>query len=335
MMLPRSVLPHQHWTDFSNIITYMSQLTALSINEKAAEEYHRRAMDAEKDGNHEKAVDFFERALNENPDHEPSMFRLAVLYDRRAEDAKAIELYERMCTSPPVHLNALMNLAVLYEDNNHYEEAHRCLDAVLRTDPNHPRAKLFMRDVESARSMYVEDDDGSGIGRGGAMEVPISDFELSVRSRNCLKKMNIRTLGDLLRTGEQELLSYKNFGETSLSEIKALLAQKGLRLGQAAADGGSTPPVALTDTTIPTPVRRPSVVAGDIAPELMGKSVVDLELSVRSRKALQRLNINTIAELASRTEDELLGCKNFGQTSLTEIKQQLGVMGLGLRKLEE
>jgi DNA-directed RNA polymerase subunit alpha len=63
--------------------------------------------------------------------------------------------------------------------------------------------------------------------------------------------------------------------------------------------------------------------------------VADLELSVRSRKALQRLNINSLGELASRTEDELLGCKNFGQTSLNEIKQQLVSFGLGLRKLEE
>ena len=65
------------------------------------------------------------------------------------------------------------------------------------------------------------------------------------------------------------------------------------------------------------------------------KTVADLELSLRSRKALQRLNINTLGELSSRTEDELLGCKNFGQTSLNEIKQQLGNFGMGLRKLEE
>ena len=41
---------------------------------------------------------------------------------------------------------------------------------------------------------------------------------------------------------------------------------------------------------------------GNVPPELMGKTVADLELSVRSRKALQRLKINTIGELASRTE---------------------------------
>ena len=154
------------------------------------------------------------------------------------------------------------------------------------------------------------------------LDIPVTDFELSVRSRNCLKKMNIRTLGDLLRTTEQELLSYKNFGETSLNEIKALLAQKGLRLGQAADESK-------------TAVRRTTPVAGNVPPEILGKTVADLELSVRSRKALQRLNINTLGELASRTEDELLGCKNFGQTSLNEIKQQLGTFGMTLRKLEE
>jgi DNA-directed RNA polymerase subunit alpha len=77
------------------------------------------------------------------------------------------------------------------------------------------------------------------------------------------------------------------------------------------------------------------VAAGNVPPEIQGKSVADLELSVRSRKALQRLNINSLGELASRTEDELLGCKNFGQTSLNEIKQQLGAFGLSLRKLED
>jgi DNA-directed RNA polymerase subunit alpha len=249
---------------------------------------------------------------------------LAVLYDRRADDAKAIELYERICTSPPVHINALMNLAILYEDNNHYDEAHRCLEAVLKTDPNHPRARLYMRDVASARSMYYDEDaERRGDRRDAVLGIPITDFELSVRSRNCLKKMSIRTLGDLLKTTEQELLSYKNFGETSLNEIKSLLAGKGLRLGQAAEEGKSGL------------VRRPPVVIGNASPEVLGKQVADLELSVRSRKALQRLNINTISELASRTEDELLGCKNFGHTSLNEIKQQLATLSLGLRKLEE
>jgi DNA-directed RNA polymerase subunit alpha len=304
----------------------MSEMSVASINERAADEYFKRGLEAEKEGNHEKAIEFYERSLNENPDHETACFNLAVLYDRRADDAKAIELYERICTSPPVHLNALLNLAVLYEDNNHYDEAHRCLDAVLKTNPNHERARMYMKDVESARSMYYDEDDRRAGAQNRVLEIPITDFELSVRSRNCLKKMNIRSLGDLLKTTEQELLSYKNFGETSLNEIKALLAQKGLRLGQAV-DGEK--PAGFGSA-------RPAAVAVDnISPELMQKTVADLELSVRSRKALQRLNINTLGDLAARTEAELLGCKNFGQTSLNEIKQQLASFGMGLRKLDE
>src|SRR5207302_9180518 len=70
-----------------------------------------------------------------------------------------------------------------------------------------------------------------------SLEIPVTDFELSVRSRNCLKKMNIRTLGDLTRVTEQQLLSSKNFGETSLSEIKEMMGTKGLRLGQSLEEG--------------------------------------------------------------------------------------------------
>src|SRR5215203_4368238 len=240
----------------------MNEMTVSSINERAAEEYYRRGQEADKEGNHERAAEFYERALGENPDHEMAAFRLAVLYDRRAEDAKAIELYERVCTSPPVHLNALMNLAILYEDNNHYDEAHRCLEAVLKTSPNHNRARMYMKDVESARSMYYDDDDRRGGSANRVLEIPITDFELSVRSRNCLKKMNIRSLGDLLKTTEQELLSYKNFGETSLNEIKALLAQKGLRLGQSVDEPNKAA------TGVGGAVRRTSAAVGNAPPEI-------------------------------------------------------------------
>ena len=303
----------------------MNQQTATAVNERAAEEYFRKAQDAEKDGLQERALELYERTLSENPDHEQACFALAVLYDRRAEDSKAIELYERICTSEPVHLSALMNLAVLYEDNNMYEEARRCLMAVLRTNSNHPRANLYMKDVESARSMFMDDDERSRSSRNMISDVPISDFELSVRSRNCLKKMDIKSLGDLLRVSEQELLSYKNFGETSLNEIKALLQSKGLRLGQAAEAAGVAP-VARRATA--------SEGTGEAASELLSKQVQDLELSVRSRKALQRLNIMALSDLVQKTEDELLGCKNFGHTSLNEIKQLLASLGLGLRKLD-
>ena len=68
---------------------------------------------------------------------------------------------------------------------------------------------------------------------------------------------------------------------------------------------------------------------------VLSKPVGDLQLSVRARKALQLLNIETIGALASRTEAELMGVKNFGATSLVEVREKLVDYGLSLRLLEE
>ena len=67
---------------------------------------------------------------------------------------------------------------------------------------------------------------------------------------------------------------------------------------------------------------------------LKSKPVDDLRLSVRARKCLQKLNIRSIGEITSKTDAELLGCKNFGVTSLNEVKIALGDLGLSLRNLD-
>jgi DNA-directed RNA polymerase subunit alpha len=64
---------------------------------------------------------------------------------------------------------------------------------------------------------------------------PIEELDLSVRSANCLKNANIRTLGDLVQRTEREMLSTKNFGRKSLDEIKDVLASLGLSFGMARA----------------------------------------------------------------------------------------------------
>jgi DNA-directed RNA polymerase subunit alpha len=151
--------------------------------------------------------------------------------------------------------------------------------------------------------------------------IPISDFELSVRSRNCLKKMNIFTIGDLLRTTEVELLAYKNFGETSLVEIKKILDSRGLSLGMALEEheGDSVEDDSTEDKA---------------NEELVNKPVDDIAMSIRARRALSKLGIQTIGDLIGKTEAELLGCKNFGVTSLNEVKERLTGYGLSLRQLE-
>jgi DNA-directed RNA polymerase subunit alpha len=63
------------------------------------------------------------------------------------------------------------------------------------------------------------------------LRLPISELELSVRSSNCLREANIKTIADLVKRTEEEMLGFKNFGKKSLSEIKNLLAGMGLNLG--------------------------------------------------------------------------------------------------------
>ncbi|MBF0484750.1 MAG: DNA-directed RNA polymerase subunit alpha [Candidatus Omnitrophica bacterium] len=63
------------------------------------------------------------------------------------------------------------------------------------------------------------------------LRLPISELELSVRSANCLKDANIKTIADLVKKTEAELLTFRNFGKKSLTEIDDLLKVMGLQLG--------------------------------------------------------------------------------------------------------
>jgi DNA-directed RNA polymerase subunit alpha len=292
---------------------------------KAAAKHLEAAKAADGRGDREATIGELRRAVTADPQNGASLFDLAYRLDSVGEEDEALAMYERSAERAPAYINALINLAVMHEDRGDYARAERCLRQVLETQPNHPRARLYMKDVMASREMTVEDEGERDITKRRAMlDTPVTDFELSVRARTCLKKMNIRTLGDLLRITEAELMSYKNFGETSLTEIKAMLSAKGLRLGQGMDDAHRAARRAVADS-----------LKGSGKEVALAKSVSDLQLSVRARKALQLLDIQTLGDLASRTEAELMGVKNFGATSLMEVKERLAEHGLGLRTLDE
>ena len=81
---------------------------------------------------------------------------------------------------------------------------------------------------------YVEpipEIDEAQILRNRYLSKPVADLELSVRAGNCLETANIKTIRELVVKNEKEMLEYKNFGKTSLNEIKDQLANMGLTLG--------------------------------------------------------------------------------------------------------
>ncbi len=227
---------------------------------------------------------------------------------------------ERSVAQFPTFVGTLLNLGVLYEDRQQYDRAQQCYQRILDTYPNHARARLFLKDAQASGDMFYDEDAQRKRDRASqVLNVPVSDFELSVRSRNCLQKMGIRTLGDLARCTEQDLLASKNFGETSLVEIREMLASKGLSLGQLA-----------TSKAEPEPVFEPEFMSPD-EQAMLDRPIADLNLSVRARKCMIRLGLNTIGELVRRTGDDLLECKNFGVTSLNEVREKLQLQSLKLR----
>lgn len=286
------------------------------------EYFYFKGILAENDGEYEEAEDLYEKALSLSPDNTNAMFRLAYRFDMRGEDEMAMEFYERCTRAHPPHVNAFMNLGVMYEDTGKYDEAIACFKRVVQYDPTHARARLFLKDAEASKTMYYDEDEEKKEDRlNQILRIPVTDFELSVRSRNCLEKMNLRTLGDLIKMTEAELLAFKNFGETSLAEIKEILASKGLRLGMAREFEAD----ASTSESQSSRTRTESQ-SGDVE----SRPISDLELSVRSRRAMAVLSIHTIGDLTRLSEDDLKGVKNFGATSLNEIKKKLEELGLSL-----
>ena len=282
--------------------------------------YQRGATIAAMGNNPNEVIALYERAVELDANHPGALFGLGLENDRRGNDEKAIELYQRAAAVFPTNVGALLNLGLLYEDHDQNERAARCYDRILESYPTHEKAHLYRGDaIASLDGPYNPEKIREQQQMASVMSISISQFELSVRSRNCLQKMGIKTLGDLTKVSESEMLNSKNFGETSLVEIREMMANKGLSIGQFSHD--KTEELEPLDTSNMTPDEQ----------ALIERPISDLNLSVRARKCMTRLGLATIGELIRKSGDDLLECKNFGVTSLNEIREKLTQTGLKLR----
>jgi len=275
---------------------------------------------AEMDLDLDAAIQAYEQGYERSPNNADCTFRLARLLDLKGHDDEAVELYEGLIKHGPANVSTLANLGVLYEDLAAWRKAEACYRAILDIDPTDTRAQLYLDNVEASKHMHYDEDlEKREDKRNAILRTPVTDFELSVRSRNCLAKMGIRTLGDLVRKTEAELLSYKNFGETSLLEIQEILESKGLRLGM-------DPDELMSDN-----LGEPREAANLDLSDPRNRPISELDLSVRSRRVIEMFKLRTVGDLTQKTEAELMACPNFGQTSLNEIKSKLDSYGLSLK----
>ena len=267
----------------------------------------------------ENALDHLDAARRADPTHRSALFREAHLAERCGLDEEALSAYQALSELLPIDRNVLFNLGVLYEDLGRHQDAAACYEIINRSFPTDRRARLYLEDARSAMNMYYDEDLERKEDRlNQILRTPITDFELSVRARNCLNKMDIMTLGDLVRQTEQELLSYKNFGETSLNEIKEILSSKNLRLGMAHEEAVASIEAA----------NRPRA-TGENA-DVLNRPLADLDLSIRARRTVENLGCLSIGDVMAHSEDELLSMPNFGVTSLQELKRKLSDLGLKL-----
>ena len=267
-------------------------------------------------GEYQEAFNKYEQSLKIDPDHAKTLFRMAFNYDMGGEDEKAIEYYEKCTKLLPTYKNAFINLGILYDDTGKHDDAVYCFDSILDAEPTHDRAALFLKDARASMMMYYDEEVSKKQGKESeVLNIPISDFELSVRSKNCLEKMNIRTLKDLTRITEADLLSFKNFGETSLNEIKVILSQKGLRLGQALES--------YNEADLFSKINK------DQDNDSM-ETVSELGLSTRCSNALSNAGIETISDIKEKTESELIE-EGVKQNYIDELKETLSKVGLSLK----
>jgi DNA-directed RNA polymerase subunit alpha len=263
----------------------------------------------------EKAIKCFEAALEADPKHVEAAFKMGVLLDRIGDDDLASEQYLICADADPVYIPGVINLGILYDERGEPNAAVDCFRQALAFNPRDRRALTLLRDAKSSRSMYYDEKEERERERmEKIMRTSVNDFELSVRSRNCLAKMNIFTLGDLLRITEQEMLSYKNFGETSLKEVREMLGARNLRLGMLR--DGEERTISKADQKV------------------LGESIDKLELGPQASAVMEALGVTRVGDLAQYSDLDLYKAPGSGQSVVQELATALGAFGVGLRKPE-
>ncbi|MBQ9455787.1 MAG: DNA-directed RNA polymerase subunit alpha C-terminal domain-containing protein [Thermoguttaceae bacterium] len=284
-----------------------------SVQQTAEYLYQRGITAMVSGGTSDEVGNWFSRAVDTDPMHPGALFGLAMENDRRGNDDDALELYKRAAAQFPSHVGSLINLGIMYEDRGENDLAVQCYERILDAYPENERARLYLKDAQA--SSQTQEDVVPHNPTQQILRTRVADFELSARARNCLQQMGIQTLNDLCSYTEAELLSSKNFGETSLEEIKQMLASRGLQLGQ---------------TSAKTSIQDLPEVDSSIDIETLNKPIASMGFSVRARKCMSRSGITTLGDLIRKTADELLQYKNFGVTSLAEVRDKLETYGLHL-----
>ena len=94
--------------------------------------------------------------------------------------------------------------------------------------------QVMLGGKHDSRNAFVQVQAGAGgtdLALESKLNLSLADLKLSVRASNCLESENIHTVRDLVQRNEDQLLEVRNFGDTTLDEVKQKLTELGLHLG--------------------------------------------------------------------------------------------------------
>jgi len=285
-----------------------------------------RAFQDDLSGDHQGAIDTFGQvSVEQHAYNGLALFHLARLQDLWGDDDVALETYRKIEEKGYAFEESLINTGVILEDKGEFAAAIAYYEKALTINPSNKRAMLFHEDAESSLNMhYDERKRRQDIKTSEILNIPISDFELSVRSRNCLSKMGIFALRDLITKTEQELLSYKNFGETSLKEIRAMLSKKGLHLGMTRVEEQPLADRIKINAQLYSQEKEYSL-------DELDTTIEELDLSYRTKSALHKLGFESLRDITMRTGTDLESNPQFSAACMQEVNALLEEKGLTYR----
>lgn len=117
---------------------------------------------------------------------------------------------------------------VVYRDHIHVDlDTGKMLDLHWDKDGHIPYDSVFYGDFAIGDETALTDDQ---IAEREKLSLPITELNLSVRARKATSKFGVKTVGDLVKLSPEDLMEARNFGVTSLNEIREKLAEQGLKL---------------------------------------------------------------------------------------------------------
>jgi len=205
-----------------------------------AECIFRLALNCDLNGEDDRAIELYKRCASLRPSFVGALLNLGILYEDHGNYYEAIECYKRVLAIDPRHRQAQLYLKdaesslTMYIDVSRSKRLRR-MDEFFGLPGETAEEEEEEGQPSLAALMSGQDDElMAAVEQNPELEqklmASVEELDLSTRSRKCMDRLGIKTIGELIQHTEEELLATPNFGTTSVNEVKTKLSALGLSL---------------------------------------------------------------------------------------------------------